>query len=123
MTDPGNINLIVLVLVSACAFASVLGIAWPMLAPDPLASRLKVVTKQREELSKHQIDRLRQTRRRRSIAQIGQLGPIKAVLGRLSRESCRGSAAGSAPTEPAPHRGVRRARLRPRRSIVFSSCH
>ena len=42
MTDPGNINLIVLVLVSACAFASVLGIAWPMLAPDPLASRLKV---------------------------------------------------------------------------------
>ena len=89
MIDPGNINLIVLVLVSACAFASVLGIAWPMLAPDPLASRLKVVTKQREELSKHQIDRLRQTRRRRSIAQIGQLGPIKAVLGRLSRESTK----------------------------------
>ena len=84
-----NIDMIVLILVSACAFAAVLGVTWPMLAPDPLASRLKQVTKQREELSKLQIDRLKLTRRRRTIAQMGQLGPIKAVIGKLNRQTTK----------------------------------
>jgi tight adherence protein C len=75
-----DLDFVVLVLAALTVFASVLGLAYPLLQADPLASRLKHVTKRREELSKQQTQRLQETRRQRANSRDGFM---KMVLDRL----------------------------------------
>lgn len=75
-----DIGIVILVLAVLTVFVSVLGLAYPLMQADPLASRLKHVTRRREELSKAQKERLHKPR-----AQLvkGRVGFMKMVLDRL----------------------------------------
>ena len=77
-------DVVILALAALTVFASIVGLAFPLLQSDPLASRLKHVTKRREELSKQQKDRLQQTRRQRANSRVGFM---KMVLNRLKLQS------------------------------------
>ena len=75
-----SLDIVILALAALTVFASIVGLAYPLLQSDPLASRLKNVTKRREELSKQQNERLRETRRQRASSRVGFM---KMVLNRL----------------------------------------
>ena len=75
-----NLDVVILVLAALTVFASILGLAYPLMQTDPLASRLRHVTKRREELSKQQKERLQETRRQRASSRVGFM---KMVLDRL----------------------------------------
>ena len=44
-----GLEVVILALAALTVFASIVGLAYPLLQSDPLASRLKHVTKRREE--------------------------------------------------------------------------
>ena len=75
-----SLDVVILVLAALTVFASIMGLAFPLLQSDPLVSRLKHVTKRREELSKQQNERLQMTRRQRASSRVGFM---KMVLDRL----------------------------------------
>lgn len=75
-----GLDVVILALAALTVFASVVGLAYPLLKSDPLASRLNHVTKRREELSTQQKERLRTTRRQRASNRVGFM---KMVLDRL----------------------------------------
>ena len=79
-----DLEFVILVLAALAVFASILGLAYPLLQSDPLASRLKQVTKRREELSKQQKERVQETRRQRTSSRVGFM---KMVLDRLRLQS------------------------------------
>lgn len=75
-----DVGILILVLATLTVFVSVVGLAFPLMQADPLASRLKHVTKRRKELSQQQKERLKTSRVQ--LAR-GRVGFMKMVLDRL----------------------------------------
>ncbi len=83
-----NLDAVIMVVAALAVFASIVGLALPLLQSDPLDSRLKHVTQRREDLSRQQKARLQQTRRQRAA---GRVGLMKLVLDRLKLQGRTGS--------------------------------
>lgn len=84
MTALFDAQTLILLLFSALAFVTVIGLALPFIAKDQVQERIKLLSERREELRRQMRARLEQKKRSVRELQTGRVGLMKAVIDKLN---------------------------------------